>query len=229
MAAMVRLLIVIVIPTITPPYHHFHLVSSTVLFALSSSLPLVTMRVSVILLSLSILSLLTFTLSQTPLLTVVSSVQATKDRLTPQPSAPFSKTQPGGAPVLTLYPDVHYQSILGFGGALTEAAATTWLKLPAALQAEVITAYYNASVGNAYRWGRVPINSCDFTEFSYNFDNVTDDFTLAHFDTNATQDSTTIIPLIKAAQAVAYAAHTHTHTALALINHLASLPVSVWR
>ena len=50
-------------------------------------------------------------------------------------------------------------------------------------------------------WGRVPINSCDFTDHSYNFDNVTDDFSLTHFDTAATEDSQTIIPLIKKAQA----------------------------
>ena len=168
------------------------------------------MRVSIALLlvSLSLLSLLPSSLSQT--LTVVSSIQATKDRLTVQPPVNFSQTQPRGD-VLTLFPSIQFQNILGFGGALTEAAATTWLKLPAALQAEVLRAYYNSSEGHRYRWGRVPIGSCDFTDFSYNFDNVTDDFDLKAFDTNATQDRQTIIPLIKAIQAIAYT-HMHTHT-----------------
>lgn len=165
---------------------------------------LVIMRVSLVLLALSLLSLVTPSFTQSPTLTIVSSVQATKDRLTPQKPIPFTQTQPSGD-VLSIYPSLHYQTILGFGGALTEAAASTWLKLPQNLQAEVMEAYYNASTGNAYRWGRVPINSCDFTEKSYNFDNVTDDFELAHFDFKAEQDSKTIIPLIKAAQAVASA------------------------
>ena len=118
------------------------------------------MRVSILLLSLSLFTLLTTTLCQpAPLLSIVSSIQATKDRLTPQNPVAFSQTQPGGD-TLTLYPSVRYQEILGFGGAFTEAAASTWLKLTPALQTEVIQAYYNASTGNNYRWGRVPIGSC---------------------------------------------------------------------
>jgi hypothetical protein len=47
----------------------------------------------------------------------------------------------------------------------------------------------------------VPINSCDFTEASYSFDDVADDFDLTHFDKAVTQDTKTIIPMIQAAKA----------------------------
>ena len=40
------------------------------------------------------------------------------------------------------------------------------------------------------------MGSCDFTTNSYSFAEQPDDFTLAHFDTNATRDRTTLIPLI---------------------------------
>ena len=158
------------------------------------------MRVSLFVLALSLLSSLALSTAATPSLHLTSSVQATSDRLTPQTPIPFTTKNPGGD-VLTIFPELQYQPILGFGGALTEASAVTLQKLPAALQQEVIHAYYNATTGHGYTWGRVPIGSCDFTDASYNFDNVTDDFTLASFDTAATKDSQTIIPMIKAAQA----------------------------
>ena len=40
------------------------------------------------------------------------------------------------------------------------------------------------------------MGSCDFTTSSYSYDDVVDDFDLTHFDTNATRDRTTLIPLI---------------------------------
>lgn len=63
------------------------------------------------------------------------------------------------------------QTILGFGGAFTEAAAATFAKLSPAAQEAVLEAYWGES-GIGYTMGRVPINSCDFSEASYNFDAV---------------------------------------------------------
>ena len=56
----------------------------------------------------------------------------------------------------------------------------------------------------------MPINSCDFTEASYSFDDVADDFALTHFDTAATQDSKTIIPMIQAAKTASSASTADT-------------------
>lgn len=92
------------------------------------------------------------------------------------------------------------RAILGFGGAFTEASALAFARLSPDLQHTVLDLYFNQS---HYTLGRVPINSCDFSPASYNFDNVTGDVTLSHFDTNVTHDQVTMIPFIKAAQRVA--------------------------
>lgn len=141
-----------------------------------------------------------------PVLNLVSSVQSTGERLHPQPPISFSQQSQGGDQ-LTVYPNMQYQSILGWGGAFTEASAVNWLKLPSKLQDEMIQAYYNTTSGNGYTWGRVPINSCDFVDEQYNFDNTTDDFDLKDFDMDVTHDSKNIIPLVQAAQKVAGASN----------------------
>jgi len=90
------------------------------------------------------------------------------------------------------------QEILGFGGAFTEAAATTFSKLTPQMQDIVIEQYFGAS-GLAYTLGRVPINSCDFSVDSYSFDDTPGDFELKDFDTNLGHDKKEIIPLIRRA------------------------------
>ena len=107
------------------------------------------MRVSLFVLALSMLSSLALSSAPTPNLYITSSVKATTDRLTPQPPVPFGTDYPGGD-VLTIYPELQYQPILGFGGALTEASAVTLQKLPASMQQEIIDAYYNATTGHGY-------------------------------------------------------------------------------
>lgn len=83
-----------------------------------------------------------------------------------------------------------YQSIVGFGGAFTEAAAINWRLLSPEEQDEVIRLYFGSPEdgGHGYSLGRVPMNSCDFSPASYNFDNVTGDQDLAHFDTDVKHD-----------------------------------------
>jgi glucosylceramidase len=66
-------------------------------------------------------------------------------------------------------PAKSFQTILGFGGALTDAAAETYAKLPAALRRELIHAYYDPVEGIGYTLGRTHINSCDFSSGSYDY------------------------------------------------------------
>lgn len=91
------------------------------------------------------------------------------------------------------------QEIIGFGGAFTEASAHVFQGLPTELQQEVLELYFGDR-GIGYTTGRLHINSCDFSLGNYSFDDVDDDFTLAHFDTKVVRDSKTIIPLVKAAR-----------------------------
>ena len=58
------------------------------------------------------------------------------------------------------------QSILGFGGAFTEASASIYNELDGDKKSEIIQAYFGDS-GNQYNMGRTHINSCDFSLGNY--------------------------------------------------------------
>jgi len=97
-------------------------------------------------------------------------------------------------------PDKTFQSVLGIGGALTDASAETYYKLPKAKQQEIINAYYNKTTGIGYTLGRTHIQSSDFSSESYTYmaDN---DVALKTF--NVDHDKKYRIPLIKEAIAAA--------------------------
>ena len=100
-----------------------------------------------------------------------------------------------------------YQSIIGFGGALTDAAALNYAALSPAVQKHVMDGYYSDS-GLAYSVGRIPIASCDFSLGVYSYDDLTpaqglEDLPLAHF--SIAMDLPTKLPLIHDALAAAAA------------------------
>ena len=66
-------------------------------------------------------------------------------------------------------PDKTYQTFLGIGGALTDASAETFSKIPEPKQRELLDAYYDPQKGIAYTLARTNINSCDFSSGSYTY------------------------------------------------------------
>jgi glucosylceramidase len=62
-----------------------------------------------------------------------------------------------------------FQSVLGIGGALTDASAETFYKLPKAKQDEILNAYYNKTTGIGYTLGRTHIQSSDFSSETYSY------------------------------------------------------------
>ncbi len=66
-------------------------------------------------------------------------------------------------------PKRKFQTFLGIGGALTDAAAETFAKLPKAKQEEFLTAHYDSEKGIGYSLGRTHIHSCDFSSSSYTY------------------------------------------------------------
>lgn len=66
-------------------------------------------------------------------------------------------------------PDKQFQTFLGIGGALTDASAETFSKIPAARQDELLQAYYDTKKGIGYCLARTNINSCDFSSDSYTY------------------------------------------------------------
>lgn len=92
-----------------------------------------------------------------------------------------------------------FQRILGFGGAFTEAAALQFGKMSNELQEKVLKLYFDNKHGAGYTLGRMHMNSCDFCTESYNFDNVSGDVLLNHFDMNVMHDTEYIIPFVQRA------------------------------
>lgn len=66
-------------------------------------------------------------------------------------------------------PTKRSQTVLGIGGALTDASAETFAKLPAVKQREVLDAYFDPNKGIGYTLGRTHIHSCDFSSASYTY------------------------------------------------------------
>ena len=103
-------------------------------------------------------------------------------------------------PCVFVDPSKTHQTLLGIGGALTDASAETFAKLPKAKQDEVLTAYYDKAKGIGYTLARTNIHSCDFSSDSYTY--VTEgDKELTSF--NVDHDRKFRIPLIKQAIAAA--------------------------
>ena len=97
-------------------------------------------------------------------------------------------------------PSKTFQTMLGIGGALTDAVAETFYKLPKDKQQELLTAYYDKEKGIGYTLARTSIQSSDFSSASYGYvkDN---DVELKTFDVS--HDKQYRIPFIKAAMAAA--------------------------
>jgi glucosylceramidase len=93
-----------------------------------------------------------------------------------------------------------FQTILGIGGALTDASAETFAKLPKAKQQEALDAYFDVNKGIGYTLARTNIHSCDFSSGSYAYVNEGDkelqSFSISH-------DQQFRIPFIKQALAAA--------------------------
>jgi glucosylceramidase len=97
-------------------------------------------------------------------------------------------------------PTKTFQTVLGIGGALTDASAETFYKLPEDKRQEILTAYFDPQNGIGYTLGRTHIHSCDFSSESYTY--VTNDDTqLESFD--IAHDLKYRIPFIKEALATA--------------------------
>ncbi|PWT92489.1 MAG: glycosyl hydrolase [Blastocatellia bacterium] len=66
-------------------------------------------------------------------------------------------------------PNRQFQTLLGIGGALTDASAEVFAALPKPKQQELLTAYYDDKKGIGYQLARTNIHSCDFSSSSYTY------------------------------------------------------------
>ena len=68
--------------------------------------------------------------------------------------------------VINIYPNITYQSIIGFGGAITEASAYNYSLLSDEKKQEFLHDYF---LENNYSLCRLTIGSCDFSLNSYSY------------------------------------------------------------
>lgn len=99
--------------------------------------------------------------------------------------------------VVNVYPKQMFQSILGFGGAFTEASGCCFSKLKEEQQELVARLYFDKEEGIGYSFGRLHMNSCDFSLDNYACCEQESD-TLEAF--NIERDKQYILPLIQKCQ-----------------------------
>ena len=131
---------------------------------------------------------------------VYTTADSTALRLSPADTLAFKQAAPISEGQVYVFADPQrtFQTMIGIGGALTDAAAETFAKLPAERQAQLMDAYYSTDHGIGYTLARTNINSCDFSSASYTY--VTEgDKTLSSF--TIAPDLRYKIPLIKRAMA----------------------------
>ncbi len=95
--------------------------------------------------------------------------------------------------------NIKYQTIIGFGGAFTEAAAYTFYKMNPVNRKKILDSYFDKEKGLKYHIGRVHINSCDFSLNNYTYVEDRDE-DLVSF--NIEREYKYVIPMIKEAEKV---------------------------
>lgn len=93
--------------------------------------------------------------------------------------------------LIFIYPELKYQEILGFGGALTEASAYNFSLLPQNKKTSFLEDYFGND-GIAYSFCRACIGSCDFSlsPYSYLYEDDINTFSIE-------QDKKYVIPFIQ--------------------------------
>jgi glucosylceramidase len=118
--------------------------------------------------------------------TVITTADSTNFKLSKTEQLQFSPHgQPfENEPCIFVDTSKTFQTFIGIGAALTDAAAETFAKLPAGKQKAFLTAYFDKNNGIGYTLVRTNMNSCDFSSGSYTYVGVNDKelktFSVAH-------------------------------------------------
>lgn len=103
----------------------------------------------------------------------------------------------GGMQCVNLYPEIEYQTMIGFGGAVTEAAGYALHSLSPENREKAVKLYFSEE-GNCYHMIRTHIDSCDFSVDMYEAMSDPEDRELKSFSLQ--REEQYILPLIKAAK-----------------------------
>ena len=141
-------------------------------------------------------------LSKNKTIVVYTSADSTTLRISKTDSISFSELKQPLETQICIFvnPDKKFQTFLGIGGAITDASAEVFSKLPPNKQKELLNAYYNKESGIGYTLARTNIHSCDFSSESYTYIEEGDK-ELKSFDIK--HDKQFRIPLLKKATEIA--------------------------
>ena len=133
-----------------------------------------------------------------PYAIIYTTALNTSLRLTNTGKTTFSKAKKTGTTGsnITIEPDEKFQTLLGIGGAITDASAEVFAKLPPDQQQQFLKSYYDPVEGIGYTLARTNMNSCDFSSGSYTYV-AENDSSLSTF--NIAHDEQYRIPLISKA------------------------------
>ena len=101
--------------------------------------------------------------------TIYTTAKDTELRLTETRTAELTPAEQPLESQVSVFvnPNVTFQEFLGIGGAITDASAEVFAKMPADKQEELLEAYYDQEEGIGYSLSRTPIHSCDFSSASF--------------------------------------------------------------
>jgi glucosylceramidase len=99
------------------------------------------------------------------------TAKGTAERLSPRPALKLDPLPQPDESFATVMVDTSetFQTIIGIGGALTDASAEVYARLPAGQQKKLLTAYFDVEQGIGYSLCRTNIHSCDFSSDSYTY------------------------------------------------------------
>ncbi len=131
-------------------------------------------------------------------LRIHTTAQGAPERLALTGTVSFQARQqaPEGDVSVFVNPAQRFQTVLGIGGAITDASAEVFAGLSPNAQADLLTAYFDPQQGIGYTLLRTTIHSSDFSSASYTY--VKDgDASLASFD--VAPDRVHRLPMIRGA------------------------------
>lgn len=99
--------------------------------------------------------------------------------------------------LVNLYPEIEYQTINGFGGAITDAVGNVYAQMNEEQKAQMIHEYFGKE-NMKYSIVRIPIDSCDFSTSHYEADSDETDENFEKFSFERVEQS--ILPVLDAAE-----------------------------
>ena len=100
---------------------------------------------------------------------LISTTYEGKERITREQTIPFCDDGGREEQLINLYPQVIYQQMDGFGGAITDSAAYIYSLMNPEQKKQMLDEYFGQGTMK-YRFVRIPIDSCDFSLSHYEAD-----------------------------------------------------------